>query len=85
MWEVVLMTIKIYARQRLKVGAGVKQPQFRVLAVTSDANKSTHNIKIAAIHFRKIELEQIAKDVGAEIVYLESVPESKRGKMKETT
>jgi len=77
------MAIKIYARGRQKVGAGVKQPQYRVLAVTSDAKESMHRLKIAATHFRKVELEQIAKDVGAEIVYLERIPESKHGKMKE--
>ncbi len=76
------MTLKIYVRRRLKVGPGVKQPQFRVLAATADAKESIHNLRIAATHFRKVELEQISKDVGAEIVYLEPINESKRGKMK---
>jgi hypothetical protein len=80
---VVVTAIKIYVRPRLKVGAGVKQPQFRVLAVTSDTQEKIHHIRIAATHFRKVELEQIAKDVDAEIVYLEPIQESKRGRMKE--
>ncbi len=75
-------TLKIYVRKRLKVGSGVKQPQFRVLAVTADTKEHVRHLRIAATHFRKVELEQIAKDVGAEIVYLEPVAESNRGKMK---
>ncbi len=56
-------------RERLNVGKGEKQPRFRVVAV---AGKELH---LYAGHLRKTELEQIAKDVGAHIVYLEPVPE----------
>ncbi len=66
--------MKIYVRERLRVGKGVKQPRFRVVAVSG---KELH---LYAAHLRKTELEQIAKDVGADIVYLEPVPEDlKRG------
>jgi hypothetical protein len=68
--------MKIYVRERLKVGTGVHQPRFRVVAVIGEG--STHS-KIEAVHFRKTELEQIAKDLGAEVVYLEIMPEEERG------
>ena len=76
------MTTKIYVRERIKVGSGVKQPKFRVVAVTSKAGDETH-LKIEGTHFRKTELEEIAKDIGAEIVYLSVVPEEERGSKKE--
>jgi hypothetical protein len=76
------MTTKIYVRGRTKVGSGVKQPMFRVVAVTNKAGDGSH-LKIEGAHFRKTELEQIAKDVGAELVYLHAVPEEERGSMKE--
>jgi hypothetical protein len=76
-----MMPCKIYVRERLKVRSGVKQPKYRLVAVTSAVGNDNH-LKIEAAHFRKIEIEQIAKDVGAEVVYLEPVPEEKRRTMK---
>jgi len=73
--------MKIYARERQKVGTGVKQPRFRVVAVVEEQGENKH-LKVESVHFRKVELEQIAKDVGAEIVYLEEMPEEERGEMK---
>jgi hypothetical protein len=72
--------MKIYVRGRLKVGSGVKQPKFRVVAVTGGTSES--HLKIEAVHFRKTELETIAKDIGAEVVYLEPMPEEEHGTMK---
>ena len=66
--------MKIYVRERMKVGEGVKQPMYRVVAVTGG------QIQIELTHFRKFELEQIAKDIGAEIVYLQEVPEKEKKK-----
>jgi len=66
--------LKIYVRERQKVGEGAHQPQFRVVAVTGGT------LQIEATHFRKIEIEQIAKDVGAQLIYLEPVPEDERKK-----
>ena len=74
------MTTKIYVRERMKVGSGVKQPMFRVVAVTRGGDDV--HLKIEGTHFRKTELEQIAKDIGAELVYLHAVPEAERGSMK---
>ena len=73
--------MKIYVRERQKVGTGVKQPRFRVVAVVEEQSESKH-LKVEGTHFRKVELEQIAKDIGAEIVYLEEMPEEERGEMK---
>jgi len=58
--------MKIYVRERQKVGEGVRQPMFRILAVTGG------QIQIEGIHFRKFEIERIAKDLDAEVVYLEA-------------
>jgi len=66
--------MKIYVRERQKVGEGVRQPMYRFVAVTGG------QVQIEAIHFRKIEIEQIAKDVGAEVVYLEPVPDEEKKK-----
>jgi hypothetical protein len=62
-------TMKIYVRERLNVGKGEKQPQFRVVAVAGEA------LHLYAGHLRKTELEQIARDVGADIVYLDPLSE----------
>jgi TPP-dependent indolepyruvate ferredoxin oxidoreductase alpha subunit len=72
--------MKIYVRERQKVGSGVKQPKFRVVAVTGGKGDDAH-LKSEGTHFRKTEIEQIAADVGAEVVYLEEMPEEERGKM----
>ncbi len=66
--------IRIYMRPRMKVGEGVHQPMFRVVAVTGG------QMQVEATHFRKMEIEQIAKDVGAQVVYLEPVPEDEKKK-----
>jgi len=66
--------MKLYVRERQKVGEGVEQPKYRVVAVTGG------QIQIEATHFRKLEIEQIAKDIKAEIVYLTPVPEEDKKK-----
>ena len=67
------MTMKIYVRERIKIGEGVRQPRFIVLAVQGG------DLRVYAHHFRKTELEQMAKDSGAELVFLEPMPEEERG------
>ena len=62
--------MKIYVRERLNVEKGVEQPRFQVVAVAGE------ELHLYAGHLRKTELEQIAKDVGADIIYLESIPEN---------
>ena len=66
--------MKIYVRERLKVREGVRQPMYRMVAVTGG------QIQIELTHFRKFEIEEIAKDVGAEVVYLEEIPDEEKQK-----
>lgn len=55
---------KIFVRERRKVEKGEKKARFRVVGLSSK------DIKIFAKHIRKNELELIAKEANAEIVYL---------------
>ena len=69
--------MKIYVRERQKVGEGVRQPMFRILAVTGG------QIQIEGTHFRKFEIERIAEDLDAEVIYLEAEGEGeKKGKKR---
>lgn len=68
--------MKIYVRERQKVGEGVRQPMFRILAVTGG------QIQIEGTHFRKFEIERIAKDIDAEVMYLEPVKEGPKKQKK---
>ncbi|KAF5062666.1 hypothetical protein DSECCO2_302480 [anaerobic digester metagenome] len=65
--------MKIYIRERMRVGQGVHQPRFIVLAVAGG------DLEVFGHHFRKTELEQIAVDCGADLVYLEPMPEDEHG------
>jgi hypothetical protein len=67
--------MKIYVRERQKVGEGVESPKYRVVAVTGG------EIQIEATHFRKFEIEQIAKDVKAEVVFMKPVADDHKKKM----
>ena len=60
------MAIKIFVRERRKVEPGEKKPRFRVVGVSGG------DLAIHAEHFRKQELEQIAQETGAVIVWLET-------------
>ncbi|MDD1712508.1 MAG: hypothetical protein LUQ69_04995 [Methanoregulaceae archaeon] len=66
--------MKIYVRERMKVREGVKEPMFRIVAVTGG------QVQIELTHFRKFEVEQVAKDVGAQVIYFEDVPEEEKKK-----
>jgi hypothetical protein len=68
-----VMAMKIYVRERIKIGEGVRQPRFIILAVSGG------DLKVYAHHFRKTELEQIASDCGADLVYLEPMPDAEHG------
>jgi tRNA(Ile)-lysidine synthase TilS/MesJ len=61
-----MMAAKIFYRERRKVGKKEKKPRFKLVGV------SGIDLKIYAKHMRKRELEQIAKEVGAELVLLQS-------------
>ena len=67
------MASKIFVRERRKIEKGEKKPRFRVVAVSGG------DLKVYVEHIRKQELEQLAKAVGAEVVYLE-VEKKEKGK-----
>lgn len=56
----------IFVRERRKVNEKEKKPRFAVVAV------SGIDLKVKAMHVRKQEIEEIASQLGAEVVYLES-------------
>ena len=66
-------TAKIFARERRKVDEKEKKPRFNVVAVTGA------DLKVYATHLRKKELEEIAKAVNAELVYLDHEPDGSGG------
>ncbi len=54
---------KIFVRHRRHVGKGAGRPRFAIVAVQGD-------LKIFKTRVRRAELEKIAAEAGAEIVYL---------------
>jgi len=71
------MAIKIFVRERRKVEKGEKKPRFRVVGVSGG------DLQILAEHFRKKELEQIAQETGATIVWMEAGKGKGDGKGKD--
>jgi len=59
------MAGQIFYRERSKSKEGSRSPRFRVIAV------SGVDLKIYGNHFRKKELEQIAKGSDAELIAVE--------------
>jgi hypothetical protein len=55
---------KIFVRVRRKIDKGEKKPRLRVVGISGG------DIKMYAKHIRKVELEMIAKESGAQIIYL---------------
>jgi hypothetical protein len=60
------MATKIFVRERRKVEKGERKPRFRIVGVSGS------DVKIYVKHIRKKELDQISRESGAEIVYLEA-------------
>lgn len=58
------MAGKIFYRERVKTKQGQRTPRFRIIAV------SNIDLKVYADHFRKKELEQLAKATDAKLVAL---------------
>ncbi len=58
------MAGKIFYRERTKAKEGEKKPRFLMVAVAGV------DLKFHAKHVRKTELEMIAREVGAELVFL---------------
>ena len=55
---------KIFVRERRQIGAGAGQPRFRIVA------SEGLDMRVYVPHMRRVELEQLAAAVAAEIVYL---------------
>jgi hypothetical protein len=55
---------KIFVRHRRHVGQGAGRPRFAIVAVQGA------DLKVFMTRVRRAELEKIAAEVGAEIVYL---------------
>lgn len=54
---------KIFVRERKKIDKGEKKPRLRIVGASGD-------IKMFSKHIRKIELEAIANETGAQVIYL---------------
>ncbi|GAB7014715.1 hypothetical protein [Methanogenium cariaci] len=61
--------MKIYVRPRNRNNDDVDQQQFRIVAITGEG---TQKVKFQAKRLRKSELEMIAEDTGATLVYMET-------------
>lgn len=57
---------KIFIRERRKVVEGEKKPRFVVVGAEGT------DLKIFTKHIRKMEIEEIAKQIGAELIILEA-------------
>ena len=66
------MAGQIFYRERVKAKEGSRTPRFRVMAV------SGVDLKVCGEHFRKKELEQIAKATGSALVALERDKNAKK-------
>jgi phosphoenolpyruvate synthase/pyruvate phosphate dikinase len=56
----------IFVRERRKVNEKEKKPRFAVVAVAGV------DLKVKSMHVRKQEIEEIASQLEAEVVYLKS-------------
>jgi hypothetical protein len=66
---------KIFVRERVKVGEGDKEPRYAVVGVEGT------DMKFFKTHMRKGEIETIAKEVKAEIVWLSHGEGEHKGKL----
>jgi hypothetical protein len=55
---------KIFVRERRKIEKGEKKPRLRIVGIHGK------DIKLYPKHIRKVELDTIATETGAQIVYL---------------
>lgn len=67
---------KIFYRERRKVEEGEEKPRFTVAAVYG------MDLAFVAEHFKKSELEQIATETGADLIFLEVEDKSQQYKKK---
>ena len=57
---------KIFVRERVSIGEGAKKPRFVVVGVAGT------DLKIFTKHIRRMEIEQIAQTIGADLIILEA-------------
>ncbi len=69
---------KMFYRERVKVGEGARQPRF-ILVATAGVD-----MRVYGQHLRKKELEQIAQEVGAELILLKGGEREPKGKSTRT-
>jgi tRNA(Ile)-lysidine synthase TilS/MesJ len=67
---------KIFYRERRQVEKGEEKARFTVAAVAG------LDLDFIAEHFRRHELEQIADEIGAELILLEDVKKTRQYKEK---
>jgi hypothetical protein len=67
------MATKIFVRERRKIEKGEKKPRLRVVGVSGS------DVKLYVKHIRKMELDQINAETGAEIIYLQAGKGQKTG------
>lgn len=67
------MATKIFVRERRKIEKGEKKPRFRVVGVSGS------DVKVYVSHIRKTELDQISRETGADIIYLQGGQGQKTG------
>ncbi|MBG0791088.1 MAG: hypothetical protein H0S80_11385 [Desulfovibrionaceae bacterium] len=65
--------MKIFVRERRRSDRGNQRPRYRVVGVQGG------DLKIYVKRIRKCELEEIAENTGAEVVYLPRDGEGKGG------
>jgi hypothetical protein len=65
--------MKIYVRERMMSKEGSRNPRYRVVATEGG------DLRVHADHLRKVDLDTIADDLGAQVVYL---PERGEGESK---
>lgn len=58
--------VMLFVRERRKVEKGEKKPRFAFVGSVGT------DLRIKVKHVRKMEIEQIAKLIGAEVIYLEA-------------
>lgn len=66
--------MKIFVRERTKSKEGGRNPRFRVIASEGG------DLRFHADHLRKIDIETIAKEMDAQIVYLPEREHSEKAK-----
>jgi hypothetical protein len=63
--------VKIYVRERMLSEEGTRNPRFRIVATEGG------DLRFHADHVRKVDLDTIAGDLDAQVIYLPAQSEGK--------